>query len=103
MYGRGVAQLVARTLWEREVVGSSPTTPTCGYGVVVTQNSSKVLSWVRAPLPASFDVFCRAHSSTAERAAHNRLVLGSNPSGPNLTHKQPRDEIVFITRFLIHP
>lgn len=24
----------------------------------------------------------RAHSSAAERPAHNRLVLGSNPGGP---------------------
>lgn len=36
----------------REAAGSSPATPTCGYGVVVTQNPSKVLSWVRIPLPA---------------------------------------------------
>lgn len=83
VYERGVAQLAARTLWEREAAGSSPATPTCGYGVVVTQNPSKVLSWVRVPLPAC-EKFCRAYSSTAERAAHNRLVLGSNPSGPNL-------------------
>ena len=44
--------MVARALWEREVVGSNPAAPTCGHGVVVTQNPSKVLSRVRVPLPA---------------------------------------------------
>jgi hypothetical protein len=28
------------------------------------------------------DALCRAYSSTAELAAHNRLVPGSNPGGP---------------------
>ena len=27
-YNRGVAQLVARVVWDHEAVGSSPTTPT---------------------------------------------------------------------------
>lgn len=31
---RGVAQLVARAVWDREVVGSSPITPTKKYKVV---------------------------------------------------------------------
>lgn len=29
--------------------------------------------------------YCRAYSSTVEQTAHNRLVLGSNPSAPTIT------------------
>src|SRR4051794_41899857 len=29
----------------------------------------------------------RAHSSVAERTAHNRLVAGSNPAGPTHSHQ----------------
>ena len=30
----------------------------------------------------------RAHSSTAEHLAHNRLVVGSNPTGPTLASQR---------------
>ena len=50
----------------------------CGSGVGVTQQPSKLLSWVRIPSAALF----WACSSMAEQAAHNRWVLGSNPSRP---------------------
>lgn len=30
----------------------------------------------------------RAHSSTAERSAHNRLVPGSNPGGPTIVKRR---------------
>lgn len=48
---------------------------------MVARDPSKVSVRVRISLPA-FTLNPRAYSSTAERAAHNRSVLGSNPSGP---------------------
>jgi hypothetical protein len=38
---------------------------------------------MKADLRASVAKFCQgARSSAAERTAHNRLVVGSNPTGP---------------------
>lgn len=40
---------------------------------------------------------CRAYSSAAERAAHNRLVAGSNPAGPTTTDFQDREPGMDVT------
>lgn len=49
---RGVAQLVARTVWDREVAGSSPATPTCaGVAQLVERLPSK--QNVAGPSPVS--------------------------------------------------
>ena len=61
---RGVAQLGARVVWDHEVAGSIPVTPTIktnvlilnfdmrGYRISVILQPSKLERWVRFPLPA---------------------------------------------------
>lgn len=39
---RGVAQLVAHTVWDREVAGSSPVAPTTAYINVILVNLTPV-------------------------------------------------------------
>lgn len=59
---RGVAQLAECCVWDAEVIGSNPVTPTvCGYGVMVAYDPSKVSVRVRVPLPA----FARNFQSAA--------------------------------------
>ena len=54
---RGIAQLAARCVWDAEVPSSSLGTPTdlttCGYGVMVARDPSKVSVRVRISLPAN--------------------------------------------------
>ena len=51
-----------------------------GIAQLVERQPSKLDARVRVSLPAP--LFIWAYSSMAERAAHNRSVLGSNPGGP---------------------
>ncbi len=82
--GRSSAWQSARFGTERPPVRvRPPRLITCGSGVVVTQQPSKLFSRVRIPSAALASL--RACSSTAERSAHNRLVQGSNPCGPTST------------------
>ena len=57
---RGVAQMGARVVWDHEVAGSIPVTPTIknkyNAGIVyrLILQPSKLERWVRFPLPAPF-------------------------------------------------
>src|SRR5437879_6026353 len=73
---RGVAQSVARLLWEQEVRGSSPRTPTdwstilyfCAWSTICGSNSAG-----RVP---AFQAGCRGFESRLPLHALNRLFTG---------------------------
>ena len=49
----GIAKLVSRLVWDQEVAGSNPVTPTtCGCSSMVEHQPSKLDTWVRFPSPA---------------------------------------------------
>ena len=94
---RGVAQMGARVVWDHEVAGSIPVTPTnstkklikiiCGYRISVILQPSKLERWVRFPLPAPY-----GERSSVGRApvcgtgcrgfeSHRSPHLGISPSG----------------------
>ena len=58
---RGVAQMGARVVWDHEVAGSIPVTPTiknkyhAGIVYRLILQPSKLERWVRFPLPAPFN------------------------------------------------
>ena len=75
---RGVAQLGARVLWEHEVAGSIPVTPTiCGYRISVILQPSKLVRWVRFPLPAPLILVNVVQ--LVERQIVVLVVVGSSP------------------------
>ena len=88
--------LAARLLWEQEVVGSNPTSPTgamsypaprCGCSSMVEPQPSKLVMRVRFPSSAPAPDIARACNLPApvaqwtEQEPSKLLVEGSNPSG----------------------
>ena len=86
-----MAQVEARGVWDAEVVGSSPITPTCAACILPLSGSSLVgkASAFQAE-DREFESRLPLHdrgpiAQWLEPPAHNRLVPGSNPGGPILS------------------
>jgi alcohol dehydrogenase (NADP+) len=76
---RGVAQLVARALWEREVAGSSPVSPTFSTAGIVQRLvylPSKEKMRVRFPLPAPNCIIGFMQNSLPLNNKHEMPTLG---------------------------
>jgi hypothetical protein len=67
--------VVARLLWEQEVLGSNPSAPTSGYRITVVHHPSKVTARVQFPLPAP-ELNMRKIFETVILGAANLTYLG---------------------------
>ena len=65
-----------RLVWDQEVAGSNPVTPTtCGCSSMVEHQPSKLDTWVRFPSPAFFMLYFRF----IWRLLSNRMATNNEP------------------------
>src|SRR5436853_2625143 len=80
LHRRGVAQLVARMVWDHEVRGSSPRTPTCivgdPIGISISGSNSVVEFLPSKQAVAGSSPVSRSKSYTVSLLAHHKPLRG---------------------------
>ena len=70
-----------RLVWDQEVAGSNPVTPTtCGCSSMVEHQPSKLDTWVRFPSPALVQGYRSGHNEAVLKTVCPPGRVGSNPT-----------------------
>ena len=70
-----------RLVWDQEVAGSNPVTPTtCGCSSMVEHQPSKLDTWVRFPSPALVQGYRSGHNEAVLKTVCPQGRVGSNPT-----------------------